>query len=297
MKLIAIMPVRSEAWCIGASLRSLLRWVDHVVILDHCTTDSTPDIVGETARADAMRMPEEKRRVRITYFEDKDPTWREMAHRQRLLETARELGATHIATVDADEVLTANLEPHIREIIEALQPGELLQLPWIALPRSRKFRLTDGIWARNWVTMAFADHPDFCWKARDGYDFHHRHPVGSNLNFVQRPVQEDEGGLMHLQFLSERRLRAKQRLYKLIEKTRWPDRRTVEEINAMYDRAVYESCPDRYPSVEIPKEWWNEEDARQLRQWVIPWQEAEAERLLTEHGREYFAGLDLFEDE
>ena len=96
---------------------------------------------------------------------------------------------------------------------------------------------------------------------------------------------------MHLQFAAERRLRAKQALYKINEILRWPERRTVAEVNAMYDQTTTPAAPEFGPA---PESWWY--GLGHLRSLIDldaePWQEAEVKRLVAEHGA--FAGLDLY---
>src|SRR5687768_3759320 len=111
MRLIATLPAHNEAWVIGASLRAALRWCDAVVVLLHACTDTTPAIVDAIAS-------EHPGRVEIIW--DGDAKWSEMTHRQWMLEAARDMGATHLAIVDADEILTGNLIPQIREHAERL---------------------------------------------------------------------------------------------------------------------------------------------------------------------------------
>ena len=102
--------------------------------------------------------------------------------------------------------------------------------------------------------------------------------------------------MMHLQFLSERRLKAKQALYQMTEVLRWPDRMNPEALAAMYGKAVYESDPLAYDSSPVPESWWA--PYSHLMQYLDidaePWQEAECRRLVKEFGMEMFRGLDLF---
>src|SRR5580704_9704047 len=100
MNLIAVMPARNEAWVVGCSLRIALLWCDEVIVLDHASTDRTAEIVAEIA---------EQNPGRVHVISESCADWPEMSHRQRLLETARQQKATHVAIVDADEVLTGNL--------------------------------------------------------------------------------------------------------------------------------------------------------------------------------------------
>ena len=51
MKLVCLMPCRNEDWIIGLSARAALMWCDHLVVLDHASTDDTQaiiyDLMGE----------------------------------------------------------------------------------------------------------------------------------------------------------------------------------------------------------------------------------------------------------
>jgi hypothetical protein len=300
VKLIGLMPVRNEEWVLGLSLRAALMWCDEVVVGLHACTDRSSDIVAEIDHTDPLRCA-------IVRFDAE--SWTEMAHRQALLDRARGLGATHIAMIDADEVLTGNLLPTIRETISSGMPGVVLQLPWLALPRRTDHYLTSGVWGPGQqVSMAFKDTPAAHWALHAGRDFHHRNPMGVGRSF-RTPMNPADGGLMHLQFLSERRLRAKQALYLATEVLRWPapcvlegvycqtHEQLAERLNWMYGRAVYESDPEKYSSAATPISWW--EPYEKLMDMYLdieaePWQAAELKRLVVEHGADKFKGLDFF---
>jgi len=283
MKLTAIMPARNEAWVLGLSLRAVALWVDEVVVLNHASTDRTADICREVA--------DETGKVHV--IDEADGVWREMAHRQRLLTEARSRGATHIALVDADEVLTGNLVLNIRDHIAKLPPGSVLQTAMACMWRSMDNYREDGsVWSMTTQTscsLGFCDAPQLRWEAQQGYDHHHRHPIGSRVNVRVPPAF---GGVMHLQFANWRRLRAKHALYKMTERVRWPQKR-VADIDQMYNMALDET---RLRLVHAPDAWWDP-----YRQWTKhvdfasePWHEAECARLWAEHGREMFRGLNLF---
>lgn len=298
MRLIATMTVRNSGWCLGLTARAALLWCDAIIIRDHNSNDDTPEIATELGQQNPGR---------VLYKYDPDPVWNEMAHRQDALEMARRWDATHIAIVDDDEVLSGNLIHSAREWIERMGNGNILQVPWLALKGSIRNYYTSGPWGDNSVSLAFMDHPDCHWKARDGYDFHHRHPMGRVL-IPHRPVRiPSMGGLMHLQFSSERRLRAKQALYKMTEVLRWPDREPITAVDQRYNLAVYgspvfparkhragESVADSIG--DVPGEWWEpyNELLRYLAVTRVPWQEQQCIELMKEHGPMRFKGLDLF---
>lgn len=301
------MAARNEDWCIGLTARAALMWLDELVVLNHASTDST----GLILSAIAAEYP-----GRVTVLIESDPVWQEMRHRQMMLAVARRRNATHICYIDADEILTGDLlddtKPGVRCVIRGLfasMPDNLLlQIPWLALRGSIGQVHTSGPWADGQVaSFGFMDDPKLGWSSvgRGGYDFHHRHPMGKLL-IPWTPITNRCSGLLHLQYLSGRRLRAKQAKYKCDEILRWPGREPdqIRAVNQRYNLAVY-GCVE-------PTEGWSERLALSLGeapidQWwrpyqplmkhlhiqAEPWQEAEVKRLVADHG-DKLKGLDLF---
>lgn len=279
-KIIAIMPCRNSAWVLGLSARALLMWVDELHILCHACADRTYAIVCELEIEYGKRVVD----LRID-----SGIWQEMAHRQLLLESARGSGATHIVTIDDDEVLTGNLLPAIRGWVEGVRPGAIMQLPWLQLRDSINLVITSGMWAQQSASVAFQDDPDWHWAAVAGYDHHHRHPMGKPYVPVSplAPMNRT-GGLMHLQMVSERRLKWKQYWYKLTERIRWPVK-TPAQLNAQYDPTV---CPYVCMEPDPPNQdgwagapWWDayEDLMQHLDVDAEPWQRAEVLRILREN--------------
>ncbi len=322
MKLVGLMPVRNEDWCLGLSLRVALLWCDEVVVLLHACTDGSGAIVAQvTAR--------ERERVRIIV--DDDPTWKEMEHRQQMLAHARIRGATHIAMIDADEILTGNLLPDRHGLdsnqgsswdwYPRISHGNILQLPGYNLRGcvdrhayvNRKARLCgiderlyhyhqNGVWGNRWFSTAFQDDPRLGWS---GDRFHAREPQGIPLQSY-RPIRQRQGGVMHLWGCSERRQRAHHAWYKLTERLRWPDKptRTIDQTYSLW-RSPADSAA-MYPAQtewaqpwtfsDVPEAWWKPYAhlMRHLDLDAVPWQIQECRRLYAEHGPEMFTGLDLF---
>lgn len=282
MKLVGLMPIRNEDWIIGLSIRVALEWCDELIVLDHASFDNSSQILKDLQK----EYPE-----RLIVIEESKTVWEEMKHRQRLLKTARERKATHIALIDADEILTGNLLSDIRNRIQYLRPYEILQLPIHGLRNSILTRHASGIWSNRIVTLAFKDSHLLHWTTKDGYDFHQRNPLGVEFISVQ-PIDQRFGGVMHLQFVNDQRLRAKQALYKMTEVIRWPHRNSVEYINRIYNPSVYD-----YSGMKpVPENWW-----LAYAPWLKylfcdskPWQEDCCLALLKQHGHAKFRGLDLF---
>lgn len=277
MKLIACMLVRNEDWIIGASLDAALRWVDGVaILLDRCT-DRTEEIVRSML----------SRGTHCISCVDAGEYWQEMDLRQSNLEDARALGATHIAIIDADEILTANNLPLVRSWFEALEPKQCLDVPMIPM-RTLTGRQNDGsVWTRARLTIGFRDDPALAFRrGRGGYQHHNRPPTGASPTRYNPPC---EGGAMHLQFANQRRLVAKHVLYRMTDHLRWPGMLTVDRLNRKYDEAL--AAPQQ--TDPVPESWWGAYHRSAIVLDGVPWHEAEIAALIRRHGIGAFSGLDL----
>ncbi len=278
MNLVAVMPVRNEAWVLGASLRVALRWCDSVVVLAHCCTDTSVDIIMDV---------ESEHPNRVLLVDEPDPHWQEMNHRQRLLECARNVKATHVAIVDADEIITANRVSTIRKEIEELKPGVCLNVGLPCVWRDLEhYRVDPGLWSERYdLSLAFADSPGLSWS-QDGYDHHHRHPKGST------PVKQqvNGGGVMHLQWANWGRLVAKQVWYQMMEMLKYPEKPLGRFHFIHYGKAMDETW---LQLAEIPGEWWG--TYSWLKHFVDlkspGWHLQECRRLVRECGVERFNGV------
>ena len=271
-KIIAIMPCRNSAWCLGLTSRVTLMFCDELHVLNHASTDGTAQIIADLqaeypGRVEALRID--------------SGIWAEMAHRNLLLESARANGATHIWTGDDDELPTGNLLPNIRQMAECTPRGQILQLPWLQLRDGIDKVIHSGMWGRQSASCAFADEPAWHWKPYGPaqYQHHHRHPMGRP--FLPHAYQ-GSGGLLHLQMASRERLLWKHRWYELTERLRWPSK-PVAEIAAMYSRTVNE-CASATVTTAWP-EWWESYSPlmQHLHLDAEPWQKADALRIIREN--------------
>ncbi len=289
MKLVGLMPVRNESWCLGLTLRAALMWCDEVIVYLHACDDSSKLIADEVGREHPGR---------VNTSQDISPSWREMQHRQSMLNDARLLAATHIAIIDADEILTGNMLRQFKCGSDIGPAGSILELPGYNLRNGIAEYHSNGVWGNRWFSTAFKDSTELNWS---GDRFHHREPMGRKLT-PYRPIQQGMGGTMHLWGANERRLRAKHAMYKVTERLRWPGK-PVAEIDKMYSLAIHGDpkdaaygTPATWEYKPVPDSWWAPYShlMHHLHLDMEPWQEAETRRLIAEHGREKFAGLDLF---
>jgi hypothetical protein len=285
MKLIALCLVRNEDWILGFSARVALQWCDSIIFYLHNCTDGTLEIVEQLE----SEFPE-----RVTHLWNNSDGWQEMDMRQSLLEHGRLLGGTHFAMIDADEALTADMQSSINAQISYLNPTETLELPmrppWKSLSR---YRLDNSVWCQSWISLVFADHPSCTWKPdKIGYSHHHRLPYGVEAR--KHPISHNDlGGNMHLQWANWDRVKAKHCWYKMHEAITYPDK-PIKDIDRMYSEAVIDENPK---TSECPEAWfygydkWMDKiDLKPHRSWHIE----ECEQMLSQYGRERFAGLNLF---
>jgi glycosyl transferase family 2 len=292
MNLVGMMPVRNEDWVLGLSARVALQWCDRLVILNHASTDRTEEIIQEL-RAEYGH--------RVLYITHHRTHWNEMDDRDWMLTFARangsETGATHLAIIDADEILTANLLGGIREQVANLRTNQMLMLPGYNLRGSLDLYHLNGLWGQRQFSTAFKDVNTAAWK---GDTFHHREPHGVKWEHLCM-VRQGQGGTMHLWGASLRRLRAKHALYKVRERLQFPDK-AVSGIEYTYNqwrdgRPDRKDTPNTWTFAETPMEWmgpYRPTIAEHLHMFDIPWQEEEVHKLVREYGSERFKGLDLF---
>jgi hypothetical protein len=270
MKIVGLMLCRNSDWVIGLTLRAALQWCDEVAMILHSCSDGTLEIVEALTKEFPGRIWAQERSCL---------EWYEMQYRQDMLLIARSRGASHIALIDDDELLTANLLPKLRDWLEPLPFDSMAMLPWLCTTNGLESVITSGMWASQNASVCFRDLPKFHWAARDGYDFHQRNPLGGGFA-VSNLVEGRNAGLIHLQFASMKRLKAKQYLYQLTEMKRWG------RVRHDYSRTVVEAAASVRP---VPDSWlgWYREigilNETTFRPDAEPWQEAECKRLLAEN--------------
>lgn len=285
MRIVGLMLARNEDWVIRLSLRAALAWCDDVVVLLHACTDQTEKMVRAIERTEAER---------IHVLIEPNPLWREMDFRQRMLEQARTLGATHIALVDADEVLTGNLILGIREFASELDPGEALSLPMICPWRGLWQHRTDpeSPWGRTQIDVLVAVTPALTWKPdAAGYQHHHRLPYGV-LPVTHRPQGgKAGGGMFHLQWVNWERLIWKQRLYVLNEVLHYRGSENPRAVNDRYRASVSECGIE---TERVPEVWWGPYDTGLIDLKQRGWHRAQCEQIVATLKPGALKGLDLF---
>jgi glycosyltransferase involved in cell wall biosynthesis len=138
MKLVAVSLVKNEEYWIWYALTSVYQHVDEILVFDNHSTDRTSEIVA------GMRHIADK----VTLFE-RFGGGSEQENREATLREARRRGATHVLTLDGDEVWADEVLGFCRRLLEVAAHHPELPDP----PRNPQRPLdptpTDGILLKN----------------------------------------------------------------------------------------------------------------------------------------------------
>ena len=278
MKVIALLPVRNEAWVLAHTLDSLSRFCDVVIVSDQGSTDGSQEIC---ARFSKVVLLDETRGA------DRLP----QRARWRLLDAARGYdGHNLLWCTDADELVP----PDLARTFLAAHAAHLVAPRAIAC---RDYHLWRGIsryrndWSQygpQWKVMAFAD------DRRVDYP---RQPDIRPLHEPRTPVDDDpqvlkaEGlPMLHLQFSLWRRNQMKQAWYRCVE---WIDgRRTAMDINGQYSITM---PPWYVRTAPVPSAWLKELTLPSISVDAEPaWHDAEIAGLFDAHGIEFFEPMEIW---
>jgi len=202
---VCLTPVRDEAWILERFLACASLWADHILIADQGSEDASRQIA--------------RRHPKVTLIDNANSRYDEGARQRLLIEASRAIpGRRVLVALDADESLSAGAQDNLewRTALSAA-PGTVIRMPWInLLPRG------DMAWVPpEPIAFGFVD---------DG-STHSGEPIHSAR--VPAPlgapsIELSEVGVLHYQYLDEKRVRAKQRWYQCLERVEFPEKRPSE---------------------------------------------------------------------
>jgi len=118
MKIIALLPVKNEAWVLRHCLSSL-SFCDEILAIDDNSTDGTRSIL------------EEFKCTILPFDTSTDIGWKEHAIRSYLVDEARKREATHLVAIDGDEAFSDRFIQDARALMMRMKPGESFTMPWV----------------------------------------------------------------------------------------------------------------------------------------------------------------------
>ena len=280
MRIIALMPVRNEAWIIDRTIRVLSTFCDHIIVADQRSTDGTRQILERFSPLVAVI--------------DNPNTFHSTSIRWKLLEEARSFdGDNFIFLIDADEIPTANIKDAavLNSFID-LKPGSALEIPWIQLWRHPLWwRHDDSIWSQRWIPVGLRDDRSVKYGP-----VIHPNDHNARIPECRHLVRSEEVKLIHYQFVLFERKRSKECWYRASEAVELGAGK-VKDINYYYRVARDERNVHLVP---IDPAWisgWQEMgiDLMHFQEEPLYWYDVEVLRWFNEKGLAYFASLDLWD--
>lgn len=217
--LICITPVRNEAWILERFLRCAALWADHIIIADQNSTDGSREI--------AARHP------KVRLISNPEAAFAEKSRQELLLAAAREIpGPRLLLALDADEFLSANYATSAEwATVLAAPPGTQVYLERGDLyPFCQDIGVFHSPWLFGYMDDGRAHNGRFIHSPRVPQDEH-----GAKLYLADIKV-------LHYQYTDWARMKAKHRLYEMIEALADPGRGAI---------SIYR----QYHHMDVPNPW------------------------------------------
>ena len=275
MKIIALMPVRNEAWVLPHSLACLSSFCDVILVNDQDSEDESREI--------CRRFP------KVVLLESRQQLICEQA-RWQLLDAARDYdGCNVLWCTDADELMSPVLATQFVDASrDALTPGTVIECLYHHLwLRADRYRTDGQKYAPYWKEIGLRDdrHMDFS-RARRLPLHEPRVPLegaAGRLRAADLPV-------LHLQWLLAERNQMKQAWYRCRELM--DGARTAAAINEIYAGTL----PDHgVRTDEVPAAWLQGVTLPGLDVDRLPsWQERDILGWFDTHPPEFFEPLEIW---
>ena len=276
MKIIALLPVKNEAWILSAYLSSVTKVADEIIALDDGSVDLTKEVLRSFG-------------VVIEDFNQPENVQMPMSLRRKLLlKLGRLRGGTHFIWLDADEAFTAPFIKEGLQYISKLKPGQKLSMQWLTLWKNHtKYRDDLSVWSNNFKDFIVCD--DSKYDFEDKF-FSEGRTQGPNNDKTLIRLDPKYGAVLHFQFVPWNRFQMKQAWYRCRELVNLPD--AVDSINQAYSITFDDSSAQLK---DIPSDW--------LRDIVIPpnitseetsWHKDEIFKLFDSFGTLFFEKLQIW---
>jgi glycosyltransferase involved in cell wall biosynthesis len=194
--------------------------IDKFVFYDDNSTDNTLDVIDK-------HLPKD----RYVVLNDRLTRFHEAHHRSRMLEYSRESEADIVMSVDADEILSKNLEEDLHPLLREYEKFDIL-LYWYNVVENSLGRIRqDPLYKENYRSFIL---PMNKTKKFDLSLWKYHTPRVPSVDLPKMITKRY--GVIHLQSMNERYYALKQLWYKHHEFVEY--RHPVQQINAGYDPVV-----------------------------------------------------------
>jgi hypothetical protein len=278
VRVIALLPIRNEAWVLGHTLACLSAFCDVIVASDQQSTDDSRAICGRFPKVLLLQSPPAGEQL------PKQARW-------RMLDAARDYdGYNLLWCTDADELPPPALaRTFLQRDRDRLNPGTAVELRFYNLWGSvGKYRQDLSVYGPYWKQAAVVDDRkvDFP-RSAELPPLHEPRIPGSDGMPV---VRAEDLPVLHLQWAIWNRNQMKQAWYRCIE---WLDRRaSAAQINGFYSITL----PPWYVHTErVPREWLTDLTLPPASADAEPsWHEPEILAWFDRHGVEFFEPLEIW---
>jgi hypothetical protein len=265
-KIIALMPVKNEAWILNHTLDYLSSFCDYIIIGDQMSTDGSRDIYKNFQKVKVIDNTEK--------FHSNKIRW-------TLLDEAHKIpGKNILVFLDADEYLDPEF---FKTEIHKYSEGNILEFPWINLWKKDDEYRCDGYWKELTKQIVFIDDRKADYKRNYVLNDHTGRTPSSSENKI---IKIEEPKIIHTEFLYWKKAQIKQAWYRCNELIQ--NKKSARKINLKYRdskdsrRVKTEKIETQvsFPQInyEVEKDWrYNE---------ILNWFE--------EFGVEFFEKIDIW---
>ena len=275
MKVIALLPVRNEAWVLPHSLECLSAFCDVILVNDQDSEDGSREICRQFPK--------------VVLIASDERLICEQA-RWQLLDAARDYdGCNLLWCTDADELMSAPaatrfLEDHRDQVT----PGTLVECRYVHLWNGiDRYHGEAGPYRPYWKELGLVDDRRMDFSRSRGLPLHEpRVPLVGAAGTLRASALT----ILHLQWLLAERNQVKQAWYRCRE---WLDgSKTAAAINQFYSITL----PDpRVRTEQVPTEWAQGITFPDLAIDAVPtWQGRDINAWFDEHSPEFFEPLEIW---
>ncbi|MGH9142406.1 MAG: glycosyltransferase [Vicinamibacterales bacterium] len=275
MKIIAMMPVRNEAWILPHSLACLSAFCDIILVSDQNSEDESREICRQFPK--------------VVLLESSQRLVCEQA-RWQLLDAARDFdGCNMLWCTDADELMSPVLATRFVEAQRTeLEPGTVVECLYYHLWHHLDRYRSDGAnYGPYWKEIGLRDDRRMDYGRSRSLPLHEpRVP----LEGAARRVRAANLPVLHLQWLLAERNQMKQAWYRCRELL--DGAKSTAAINAFYAVTLPNA---RIPTAEVPPPWVDGLTMPDLSVDRLPsWQEREIRGWFDQHSPEFFEPLEIW---